>query len=39
MGKPLQGNRKERKRVRQKRRITSVSRFKKAGRTGRGKGK
>jgi len=30
MGKPMQGNKKERKRARQQRRIASVSRFKKA---------
>ena len=30
MGKPLQGNKKERKHARQKRRVASVSRFKKA---------
>jgi len=36
MGRPLQGNKKDRKRARQERRKTSVSRFKKAGKRGRG---
>jgi len=31
MGKPMQGNQKDRKRARQKRRRESVSRFKKKG--------